>query len=110
MKGIVSIDPHSAVQVLRRQHDTMARCGRKELRDRDLGVRRSSIGNTPGRLLGRQPDGFGIDVGIGCAMANRLKHGDGLVELLTGLDVFGRQRERGFATARRHRTQPRGRA
>ena len=59
-----------------------------------LSAGRPSV-DPPGRLPGGEPDGLGVDVGVGGPLAHGLEGGDGLAELLTRLGVLGHQGQRG---------------
>ena len=50
-----------------------------------------ALGEAPRGLPGGEPDGLGVDVGVGGALAHRLERGDRPVELLAGLGVLGGQ-------------------
>ncbi len=54
-------------------------------------VGRQLLGEQPDRLQRRQPDGLGVDEGVGGALPDRLEERDRVAELLAGLGVVGRQ-------------------
>ena len=83
-------------------HDALRAFARPELGDGDL-LRRGQAGVEPPRRLPRgEPHRFGVDVGVGGALADRLERRDRSAELLAGLRVVRGELERRRARARGH--------
>jgi len=95
VQRIVAVDADAAVEVGGGVHDALAALGRPVLGHRDLGRRREACRQTGGGLPGGQPDGLGVHVGVGGALADGLEGGDRLPELFPRLRVLGHQRDRG---------------
>ena len=82
VQRVVAVDADAAVQVRRRRGRPAGHPRRPSTwPSATSAVGRQSLGQPCRRLPRREPDGLGVDVGVGGPLAHGLEGGDGLVEL-----------------------------
>ena len=87
VQRVVTVDPDATVQVVRGVEHVLAALRGPELGRRHLLVAGTAGVEPPGRLPRGELDRFGVDVGVGGALADGLEGGDRTLELHALLHV-----------------------